>query len=104
MWTFARRRPSAAIVVSFGPKQQARSQVPAKRDQFIDGIRGLFHIILMLDHMTFLLPGMVTLLGGFYESAGYLSVAEGFVFVSGFISGVVYTKTRREKGNGALWR
>jgi hypothetical protein len=75
----------------------------AKRDPFIDSWRGIFHIIMLIDHLPFLLPQTLVIIAGFYEWIGYVTVAEGFVFLSGFVSGLVYTRVKREKGNRAMW-
>src|ERR1017187_7550138 len=53
----------------------------AKRDPFIDSWRGIFHIILLIDHLPFLLPQTLVIIAGFYEWIGYVTVAEGFVFL-----------------------
>lgn len=75
-----------------------------KRDPFFDSWRGIFHIVMLIDHLPFVLPGTFTVIAGFYEALGYFTVAEGFVFLSGFVSGLVYTRTGREKGDRAMWR
>jgi hypothetical protein len=75
-----------------------------KRDGFVDSWRGIFHIILLLDHLPYLLPTAFAILGDFLQPLGYVSVAEGFVFVSGFMSGLVYTRARRERGDRIMWR
>ena len=75
-----------------------------RRDPFLDSWRGIFHVVMMVDHLPFVLPGVFTTIAWFYEAAGYVTVAEGFVFLSGFVSGLVYTRIKREKGNLAMWR
>ncbi len=73
-----------------------------KRDGFVDNCRGIFHIMLTLDHLIFVFPAF-TILGDFYQPLGYVSLAEGFVFLSGFVSGLVYTRVNRERGSRATW-
>jgi hypothetical protein len=75
-----------------------------KRDRYIDSWRGIFHVVLTLDHLPFLFPAISYLLGGLFQPLGYVSVAEGFVFLSGYVSGLVYTRVRREQGAYAVWR
>ena len=75
----------------------------SNRDPFLDSWRGIFHIVMVVDHLPFLLPGMFTLIAGLYEFLGYVTAAEGFVFLSGFVSGLVYTRVGREKGRRAMW-
>ncbi|MDR3457143.1 MAG: OpgC domain-containing protein [Verrucomicrobiae bacterium] len=75
-----------------------------RRDQFVDGWRGLFHLILMVDHLPFLLPAASMAFSQWFEPLGYVSVAEGFVFLSGFVSGLVYTRVLRGHGCQAVWR
>lgn len=75
-----------------------------QRDAFVDGWRGLFHLILMMDHLPFLIPLASGVLIQWFEPLGYLSVAEGFVFLSGFVSGLVYTRVWRQYGHLAVWR
>ncbi len=74
------------------------------RDCFIDGWRGLFHLVLMADHLPFLLPSASIIFARWFEPLGYLSVAEGFVFLSGFVSGIVYTRVWRRQGSQGVWR
>ena len=64
------------------------------RDGFLDSWRGIFLIVMLLDHMTFVYPGTFGFLSVFYSPFGYVSVAEGFVFLSGFVSAMVYTSCR----------
>ena len=74
-----------------------------KRDSFVDSWRGIFHIILTLDHLSFIFPAASTILIGGFELFGFISVAEGFVFLSGYVAGLIYTRTRREKGARYVW-
>jgi len=50
------------------------------------------------------MPGTLTVIVGLFEFFGYISVAEGFVFLSGYVSGLVYTRVRREQGDKAMRR
>jgi hypothetical protein len=92
-------------IVTPGAQQLANPGVGGTaRDGFLDSWRGIFQIVMLLDHMTFVYPGTFALLSVVYCFFGYVSVAEGFVFLSGFVSGLVYTRVGREKGNRAVWR
>jgi hypothetical protein len=75
-----------------------------KRIPLLDSLRGAFHIQMMVDHLPIIFPGLFTVIGGIYECLGYFTAAEGFVFLSGYVSGLVYTRTRAQQGDGALWK
>jgi len=55
-----------------------------KRFVQIDFLRGLFLIIMTIDHFSSPLRKIT------YQTFGYVSAAEGFVFVSGLVAGIVY--------------
>ena len=76
----------------------------SRRDSFLDSLRGVFHVVMLMDHLPFILPGMFAITGSLYEGLGYVTVAEGFVFLSGYVSGLVYTRAWRENGVSATWR
>jgi hypothetical protein len=59
---------------------------------------------LLVDHLPLLLPQFFKLLSGAFEFLGFVSAAEGFVFVSGYISAIVFTRVRRESGVRAVWK
>jgi hypothetical protein len=71
----------------------------SNRDVRIDTLRGLFLVLMMVDH----LPGH-PLLRFTQQSVGFVSAAEGFVFVSGVVSGVVYGRILEKQGKAALQR
>jgi hypothetical protein len=52
----------------------------------IDGLRGLFLVVIMLNHLDTFLNKYT------YEPFGFVSAAEGFVFLSGLVAGLVYTR------------
>ena len=64
---------------------------------------GNFHVVMLVDHMPIVFPGTFALLSVAFSPFGYVSVAEGFVFLSGFVSALVYTRVGRERGNRAMW-
>jgi len=56
------------------------------RNENIDGLRGLLILIICINHIGSVLSKLTT---GTY---GFLTAMEGFVFLSGFVAGVVYYK------------
>jgi hypothetical protein len=59
---------------------------PGKRDQRLDSIRGFMLVAMTLNHLN-------TELRVFSDySFGFVSTAEGFVFLSGLVASVVYTR------------
>jgi hypothetical protein len=58
----------------------------------LDGIRGLMLVIMTIDHIS---PTLIKL---FSNRLGYLSAAEGFVFLSGLLAGIVYSKKILREG------
>jgi hypothetical protein len=70
------------------------------RDIRIDLLRGYFFAIMTIAHMP-----EHPLSRAVRQTFGLVSVAEGFVFVSGLVFGIVYGKTLLRNGVGALrWR
>ncbi len=63
-----------------------------RRDLRLDTLRGLFLVLMMLDH----LPWTKAPLTG--EPLGFVSAAEGFVFLSGMVSGLVYGRYMIKRG------
>lgn len=57
-----------------------------KRDERIDSLRGLFLIIMTIDHFG---GGLRTITN---QTFGYVSAAEGFIFLSGFVFSIVYMR------------
>ncbi len=57
-----------------------------KRDKRVDSLRGLFLVIMTLDHFNGILSKVT------YETFGYVSAAEGFIFLSGYVFTIVYIK------------
>lgn len=83
--------PSKSAVVDAWP--------PAVRDSRIDTLRGLFLVVMMVDHLPY-----DPLLRFTFQSFGLVSAAEGFVFVSGFVSAWVYGQILVKDGEAALRR
>ncbi len=57
-----------------------------KRYIEIDGLRGFLLFLMMIDH----LPGFVRTYS--YQIFGFVSAAEGLVFISGYIASIVYSR------------
>ncbi len=68
------------------------------RDARLDAMRGLMLILMTIAHM----PNPIQQFT--YESIGFVSDAEGFVFLSGYIAGIVYTRLAMRRGQRALWK
>ena len=57
-----------------------------KRDKRVDSLRGLFLVIMTIDHFGGILSKVT------YQTFGYVSAAEGFIFLSGYVFTLVYVK------------
>ena len=68
------------------------------RDVQLDALRGFFLVLMMSGHVGSWVT-KITL-----EFAGFVGGAEGFVFLSGFVAGIVYTKWSEKVSRGELWR
>jgi hypothetical protein len=67
------------------------------RDLRLDTLRGLFLVVMTVNHLPTELRFFTD------QSLGVFSAAEGFVFLSGLIAGMVYTRKFRTLGAGGLW-
>jgi len=70
---------------------------PGTRDLRFDTLRGLFLVIMTINHLPTELRALTD------QSVGVFSAAEGFVFLSGLMAGWVYTRKFRSLGAGGLW-
>src|SRR3712207_2413449 len=52
----------------------------------IDGLRGLLLVVMLMNHLNIVFNKYT------YEPFGVISAAEGFVFLSGLVAGLVYTR------------
>lgn len=73
------------------------SRSATARDVRLDAVRGLLLVVMTVDH----LPG--PLRDWVHEVFGYVSAAEGFVFLSGFVAGLTYSRISYTNGNIVLW-
>ncbi len=62
------------------------------RDPRLDGIRGLLLIVMTIDHFPCVIRNYT------YEGAGFVSAAEGFVFLSGYVAALSYGRTLVQQG------
>lgn len=63
-----------------------------KRIAYIDMLRGLMLVIMTFDHLGGPLKSIT------FQPVGFVSAAAGFIYLSGFIYGVVYSKRHTEHG------
>jgi hypothetical protein len=80
-----------------------RSTLPPaslRRDSRFDVLRGWCVAALVVDHIGGWSP-LFLLTGG---GAFYVTAAEGFVCISGFLVGAVYRRLDEDRGSGAVWR
>lgn len=72
----------------------------------IDGMRGYFLVFMFLTHLTF--SGGYLLVRVNHAELGFVQDAQGFVFLSGLLVGMVYGRRMLKHGfgaaSGALWR
>ena len=67
------------------------------RDLRFDSLRGLMLVIMTINHLPSLLSRFTD------EPLGVFSGAEGFVFLSGLLAGLVYARRLRRDGSETLW-
>src|SRR6267378_1807828 len=68
-----------------------------ERDSRLDAIRGLLLVLIGIDHLQPFRPNIL-------ESIGFLSAAEGFIFLSGYVGGLKYSYILCNDAHGAAWR
>lgn len=68
------------------------------RDFRIDTIRGLMLVLMTIVHLSGPAVGFI------YEAIGYVSEAEWFVFLSGLVAGLTYSRYADRSGEPAVWR
>src|SRR6266850_5514249 len=67
-----------------GVARNDMNQQLCKRDRRLDALRGLMLVIITIDHLPSAFAAFT------YQSLGFVSAAEGFVFLSGYVAGMVY--------------
>jgi hypothetical protein len=70
---------------------------PTPRDLRFDTLRGLFLVCMTVNHLPTEIRWATD------QSLGLFSAAEGFVFLSGLLAGMVYTRKFRKGGSAGLW-
>jgi len=68
------------------------------RDLRFDSLRGLMLVVMTINHLPSLLSRFTD------EPFGVFSAAEGFVFLSGLLAGLVYSRRLRREGADSLWQ
>jgi len=72
--------------------------IPGSRDLRFDTLRGLFLVLMTINH----LPTEMRVATD--QPLGLFTAAEGFVFLSGLLAGWVYTRRYRSLGREGLWQ
>jgi len=76
-----------------------------KRFEIIDGMRGYFLVFMLINHLTF--TGGYWLVEFNHRQFAFVEDAQGFVFLSGFLIGLVYgkkmLKAGYEEGRSKVW-
>jgi len=67
-----------------------------RRLEILDGMRGYFLVFMMLNHLTF--TGGYLLVKFNHSELGYVQDAQGFVFLSGLLVGMVYARRMLKEG------
>ncbi|WP_294928808.1 OpgC domain-containing protein [uncultured Paracoccus sp.] len=70
-----------------------------QRLEILDGMRGYFLVFMMLNHLTF--AGGYLLVKINHGELGFVQDAQGFVFLSGLLVGMVYARRMLRDGYGA---
>ncbi|TWG96859.1 hypothetical protein L598_002400000300 [Mesorhizobium sp. J18] len=70
-----------------------------RRLEILDGMRGYFLVFMMLNHLSF--AGGYLLVKFNHGELGYVQDAQGFVFLSGLLVGMVYANRMRKQGYAA---
>ncbi len=83
---------------SLGVPSVEREAWSAGRDVRLDAMRGLMLILMAIAHIPNPLRQFT------YQSIGFVSEAEGFVFLSGYVAGIIYRRLALKAGQTALWR
>lgn len=68
-----------------------------RRDTTLDSLRGLLLIVMTIDHLAIAFHNYTI------HTLGFITAAEGFIFLSGFVAGIVYSNIHEQKEESALW-
>lgn len=69
-----------------------------KRDYTLDSLRGLFLVVMTIDHLGIAFSEYTI------HNLGFITAAEGFIFLSGLVAGLVFTGIRYKQDSSALWQ
>lgn len=89
---YGRRSAKTLRGLPVSTKHMDQAERGSDRDQFIDALRGLALLVLGLNHLGRNAATMT------YEPLGFVTAAEVFIFLSGYVSGLVYTRTLDTRG------
>lgn len=77
-----------------------------RRLAVLDGVRGYFLVFMLINHLTF--TGGSILLHMNHAELGFVQDAQGFVFLSGLLIGMVYARRMQKEGfrpgAGRIWK
>lgn len=75
----------------------------SQRDLRIDTLRGLMLVSMTINHSLWItFDGLSWLQNYVYQPFGFVTAAEGFVFLSGLVTGIVYTRLSWQVNTSAL--
>jgi hypothetical protein len=87
----------ASLLIVHAAASSTAAPAPASRRLWeIDALRGLMLVLMTVTHI----PTRFTDPLG--QPFGYVSAAEGFVLLSGFMAGLIYTQRQRREGDEAM--
>lgn len=69
-----------------------------KRDYTLDSLRGLFLVVMTVDHLGIAFSEYTV------HNLGFVTAAEGFIFLSGLVAGLVFTGIKYKQDSTALWQ
>src|SRR5215471_1138604 len=87
---------STAIPVPVVSLPKAKSVASGTRELRLDALRGLFLVIMAAVHVPTPLSRL------FQEPFGFVSAAEGFVFLGACLAGFIYGKTYLQGGSRVM--
>src|SRR5690606_15775496 len=83
----------------FSVRHYSPTKDAMRRLEVLDGMRGYFLVFMMLNHLTF--AGGYLLVKINHGELGYVQDAQGFIFLSGLLVGMVYARRMLKEGYGA---
>jgi hypothetical protein len=89
---------SALAVRTPGPPRQQTAASKSPRQPELDALRGLMLVWMTLTH----LPTRVSIYSN--QTLGFVSSAEGFIFLSAFLTGRIFSRKLNETGYGEVGR